>query len=35
MPKKVDWSDLTKYEQKDYTIASQEMACTAGGCEII
>ncbi|HIK67477.1 MAG TPA: ribonucleoside-triphosphate reductase [Flavobacteriales bacterium] len=35
MPKKVDWGDLTKYEQKDYTIASQEMACTAGGCEIM
>ena len=34
MPKKVDWGDLTKYEQKDYTIASQELACVAGNCEI-
>jgi ribonucleoside-diphosphate reductase alpha chain len=35
MPKNVDWAELSKYESQDYTIASQEMACTAGGCEII
>ena len=35
MPKNVDWAKLSKYESQDYTIASQEMACTAGGCEII
>ena len=35
MPKSVDWAKLSKYESQDYTIASQEMACTAGGCEII
>jgi len=35
MPKNVNWAELSKYESQDYTIASQEMACTAGGCEII
>ena len=35
MPKNVDWAKLSKYESQDYTIASQELACTAGGCEII
>ena len=35
MPKSVDWAKLSKYESQDYTIASQELACTAGGCEII
>ena len=35
MPKNVDWAELSKYESQDYTIASQELACTAGGCEII
>ena len=29
-----DWSTLTQYEQEDYTIASQELACVAGACEI-
>ena len=36
IPKKVDWSTLSNYEQQDYTIASQELACSAnGGCEIV
>jgi len=35
MPKNVDWAELSKYESQDYTIASQELACSAGGCEII
>jgi len=27
---------LSEYEAKDYTIASQELACSAeGGCEIV
>tara|TARA_B100000287_G_scaffold206221_1_gene194516 strand:+ start:418 stop:2343 length:1926 start_codon:yes stop_codon:yes gene_type:complete len=34
MPKEVDWSKLAEYEKEDTTIASQELACTAGGCEI-
>ena len=34
MPKDVDWSQLSKYETVDTTIASQELACTSGSCEI-
>ena len=33
--KNVDWAELSKYESQDYTVASQELACTAGGCEVI
>ena len=29
-----DWSTLTQYEEEDYTVASQELACSAGFCEI-
>jgi len=36
IPKKVDWSNLSNYEQQDYTVASQELACSAeNGCEIV
>jgi ribonucleoside-diphosphate reductase alpha chain len=36
IPKKVDWSKLSNYEQQDYTVASQELACSAeSGCEIV
>ncbi len=36
IPQEVDWSKLSNYEQKDYTVASQELACSAdGGCEIV
>ena len=28
------WDDLSQYEQEDYTISSQELACVAGACEI-
>ena len=35
MPENVDWAELSKYESQDYTVASQELACTAGGCEVI
>ena len=34
MPKNVDWSVLASYETRDMTVGSQELACTAGGCEI-
>ena len=34
MPKTVDWSKLTEYEKSDMTIASHELACSAGFCEI-
>ncbi|SVE58687.1 uncharacterized protein METZ01_LOCUS511541, partial [marine metagenome] len=34
MPKEVKWSKLSDYEKTDMTIASQELACAAGFCEI-
>ena len=35
IPQEVDWSKLSNYEQQDYTVASQELACSADGCEIV
>jgi ribonucleoside-diphosphate reductase alpha chain len=36
IPQEVDWTELSNYEQQDYTVASQELACSAdGGCEIV
>ena len=34
MPKNVDWALLSQYENSDMTEGAQELACTAGGCEI-
>ena len=34
MPKDVEWSKLAEYEKTDMTIASQELACVSGFCEI-
>ena len=34
MPKEVDWKKLSEYEKTDMTVASQELACSAGFCEI-
>ena len=34
MPKNIDWTELAKYEKRDTTTGSQELACVAGGCEI-
>ncbi len=34
MPKYVEWSKLSYYEKTDMTIASQELACGGGFCEI-
>ena len=34
MPDSVDWEQLQTYENIDQTVASQELACVAGGCEI-
>ena len=31
----LDWSKLSEYESDDYTIASQELACSGGSCEIV
>ena len=35
IPKDIDWSKLSEYEGSDMTIGSQELACTAGVCEIV
>jgi ribonucleoside-diphosphate reductase alpha chain len=36
IPQEVDWTELSNYEQQDYTVASQELACSAdGGCDIV
>jgi ribonucleoside-diphosphate reductase alpha chain len=36
IPKDVDWSTLSEFEQQDFTAGSQELACSAdGGCEIV
>ena len=36
IPQDVDWKELSKYEERDYTVASQELACSAeGGCEVV
>jgi len=35
MPKNVDWAMLASYEKQDTTTGSQELACVAGGCEIV
>ena len=35
MPKVVNWKGLADFEKQDYTIASQELACTGpDGCEL-
>jgi len=35
MPKDVDWSELSSYENQDNTIGSQELACSGNSCEIV
>jgi ribonucleoside-diphosphate reductase alpha chain len=35
MPKNVDWMKLKEYESTDRTAGSQELACSADGCEIV
>ena len=36
MPKDIEWSKLSEYENQDMTHGSQELACSAeGGCEIV
>ena len=34
MPASVDWNKLSEYEKSDMTVGSQELACSAGSCEI-
>ena len=35
MPKNIDWSKLSEYEQEDNTIAMQNLACTGDVCEVV
>ena len=35
MPKSIDWSKLSEYEQEDNTVAMQTMACSGDSCEIV
>lgn len=35
MPVGVDWAKLSDYESHDMTTGSRELACHAGGCEIL
>ena len=35
MPKKVDWEELSDYEQEDNTAGSQTLACSGDSCEIV
>ena len=34
-PSNIDWSKLTEWEKEDTTKGTQELACTAGVCEIV
>ena len=34
-PKKINWTKLSNYEKSDETKGSQELACTAGVCEVV
>lgn len=33
-PKHIPWEMLVMYEKEDGTTGSQELACTAGACDI-
>ena len=35
MPKAIDWSKLSDVEKEDTTRGTQELACTAGVCELV
>jgi len=35
MPKEIDWSELSDTEQEDNTTGMQELACSAGSCELV
>ena len=35
MPKTIDWSKLSEYEQEDNTVGMQTMACSGDSCEIV
>ncbi len=35
MPKAIDWSELSEYENEDNTAGSQTMACSGDTCELV
>lgn len=35
MPKAIDWTKLSEYEQEDNTAGSQTLACSGDSCEIV
>jgi len=35
MPKAIDWSELSEYEEEDNTAGSQTLACSGDSCEIV
>jgi ribonucleoside-diphosphate reductase alpha chain len=35
MPKSIDWSKLSSYEEEDTTKSSQTLACTGDVCEVV
>jgi hypothetical protein len=35
MPKDVDWSKLSEFEEEDLTTSAQEFACSGGSCEFV
>ena len=35
MPKNIDWGKLQEFEKEDNTKGTQELACTAGVCELV
>jgi ribonucleoside-diphosphate reductase alpha chain len=35
MPTAIDWRELGKFEQGDRTTGSQDLACSAGVCEVV
>lgn len=35
MPVRIDWTQLSAYETTDNTKGSQELACSAGVCEVV
>ena len=35
MPKSIDWSELSEYEEEDTTKSSQTLACTGDICEVV
>jgi len=34
-PKNINWSELTEWEKEDNTKGTQQLACTAGVCEVV